>query len=156
MPSGGLANQRDAIRIDFEFRCVLADVLNRHFHIICRSGECKFRRETIVDADPGEVRLRQWSEQIIDVLLLVASDPAAAVNEDRSAKWAGPIRNVRVQQQMDAMGLPILHIFEFFSVRSINERGQYEQQKREFEEEAFRSEEFYNDASEFGQISEPG
>lgn len=98
--AGGFANECDAVRIYLINRSIVLDPSYSFFNVVGIGRKFMVRREAIVDAEPGEVGVGEWLEQIGDVLPLVARDPAATMYQDHRRKGTSAIWDVRVEGEI--------------------------------------------------------
>ena len=110
MATRRITEQRDAIRVAFEFRRVRLHPADRGLQIFIAGRPAVRRREPVGD---GEVQVkfsRERRKHRHDVLLAIARHPAAAVDDEHHGKFSIARRNMRVEQQFFAAGFAVLDV----------------------------------------------
>ena len=80
-------------------------------HVFDGLGEAELRRQPVIDAEPGEARLRERLEQGTDVRALAALIEASAMDKYRCWKRARTVGNVQVEEQRLPARVAIFNVF---------------------------------------------
>jgi hypothetical protein len=99
MPARRLANERDAVHIDFVVRRMRLHPPDRRRHILSARRPAMLRREPVIDREPREARLRQRLKQRRDERMLVPLREPAAMHQNARRKRPAALRHERVQRQ---------------------------------------------------------